>query len=701
MNKIEQINIDHDSHTHNSDDMRQWFVDALEIGASLADIQTTAKQELDPYSILSEIRSRLQPLFNFKMLGFLIVDEQDQDFKLYDYSPASDESYIQKEINYQIEQGTFAWTLTQTRAVVARAHDHRYSVILHALATRSRIRGMFIGFLDRPAADIKDSLLRVLSMILFNAANAIENHELYKYVNEQNRDLEVIVAQRTAELVDARSEAEGANKAKSQFLANMSHEIRTPLTSIIGFSETLREDDLTQHNRKIAVDTIIRTGQHLLEIINDILDLSKIESQKIQIEIVSTSLFEILNRTQSVVEMQARNKGLSFNVEYQYPLPDKISTDPTRLVQILLNLCSNAVKFTKEGHVKVIVDYMAELNEMRFSVIDTGIGLEQEQQGRLFQSFTQADSSTTRKYGGTGLGLYISKQLANELGGTITVESNPGKGSRFTATVATGPIQTNQLLYEYPDIADTELSAPELKTTVTLTGHILLAEDDPDIQQLIAFYLRKTDISITAVNNGRAAVEHALADDYDLILTDLQMPEMGGLEATEWLRKTGYSKPIIALTANTRNEDRDRCLAAGCVDFLAKPIDRSHFFSVLARYLEKSESSSDTTDNNINSLEQDPAYCALVNQFIRQLPEILDQVSEAHQQNNWDKLRSLSHKLKGSSGGFGFPELGRSAGQIEARILNKDTSDILPLLKELKSQGANITGAKVDLSAVE
>lgn len=385
-----------------------------------------------------------------------------------------------------------------------------------------------------------------------------------------------------AALVKARERAESASQAKSEFLANMSHEIRTPLSAIIGFGEILLDTRTAPTERDGAVHSIVRNGLHLQQIINDILDHSKIEANRLDVERIDVDPFAIFADIRSIIVPQAKAKGLTFEIEYAMPLPAHVATDPLRLKQILINLCNNAIKFTHHGGVRLRVEYPAP-RKFQFKVVDTGIGLTSEQIAHLFRPFAQADSSTTRKYGGTGLGLVISLRLAEMLGGTIIVASEPGQGSSFTVTIDAGPVSPADLLYQVP-AASTNAPGPDV-SGMRLRGRVLLAEDTPELQQLFRKHIASTGADVLIVENGQRAVEEARKQDFDLILMDMQMPIMGGLEAVTILRASGYTAPIAALTADAMKEDQDRCIAAGCDAFLAKPVQRSVLVAMMSCYL--------------------------------------------------------------------------------------------------------------------
>ncbi len=479
------------------------------------------------------------------------------------------------------------------------------------------------------------------------------------------------VSRRTGAMRRALDEALSASSAKSAFLANMSHEIRTPLTSIIGFAELLLEPDIKAFNAPEALQTIIRNGRHLLGVINDILDLAKIEMRQVDVERIEVPVPRLLRDIKALVASRAAERSLELKVVAHFPIPAVLHSDPVRLKQILLNLCSNAIKFTPKGSVTLELHYSAPHRRMVFRIVDTGIGMSPQQVAKLFQPFVQADTSTTRKFGGTGLGLTISQQLAALIGGRIRVKSEPGRGSRFDLQldIPESARDVPMLLADGDLIAHTRADFTVTQIVVPdLSGRVLLAEDGVDNQRLLSAFLKRAGVSATIVNNGREAVDAALREDFDLILMDVQMPEMDGVSATRKLREAGYGGPIVALTANVMKADIQRCRDAGCNDVLAKPVDRERFYEVLMQF----------TSAQVQPWQQfadpadDPEYCAeldaLAAEFRAGLPAQIDSIRTSLDSSDWTTLKSLIHVLKGTAGSYGYPKLTEMAAAVDAQL---------------------------------
>ncbi|MEK6644580.1 MAG: ATP-binding protein [Planctomycetota bacterium] len=431
-------------------------------------------------------------------------------------------------------------------------------------------------------------------------------------------DVEAQVIRRTCELDEMRIAAEAASQSKSDFLANTSHELRTPLTAIIGFSETLIESKQPAETLNDAATTIHRNSEHLLSLINDILDLSKVESGHFQIHKEQCDLGTLLADVASIAQSRAATKKLDFGIEFTTPIPRTIFTDTMRLRQILINLLGNAVKFTQEGGVRLAIRLLEDNPPtLQFDVIDTGIGISELDQAQLFQAFSQADSTTSRRFGGTGLGLAISRSLAHLLGGDVVIaDSVEGIGTRFRFNLNISSLPDVEMMKEpLLALAEARSSSAEKQTDSKLPYRILLAEDGADNQRLILHILRKANARAVLAQNGQEAVDVALTSltrgsPFDAILMDMQMPVLDGYEATRALRRASYTGPIIALTANAMTGDREKCMKAGCDDFLTKPINRSKFIATIRRCVESKQNAASHVSSPFQSISMEAEIAA-------------------------------------------------------------------------------------------
>lgn len=496
------------------------------------------------------------------------------------------------------------------------------------------------------------------------------------------KQAELDLAEQANVLALARDQAEAANLFKSAFVANVSHEIRTPMTAILGYVDLLADPHLTADLRASHIDTIKHAGQHLLTIINDILDLSKIEAGKLVVERIPMSPAELVRDVISFLESEARSRGLMLTAQFEGPIPQSILSDPVRVRQILVNLLGNALKFTPQGWVKLTVKLITTgpqtEPQLAFEIQDTGIGMTDAQMVELFQPFKQADASTTRKFGGTGLGLTICLHLTQLLGGDISVRSEPGRGSTFVATIAVGTAPLELVDSEVDILPST--AGDHLKPHIEepLLGRILLVEDTLVNQRLIRHLLTGQGAMVDVADNGQLAVDMLLqqkpgcpdasaAHPYDLVLMDMQMPELDGYAATRILREHGYNAPIVALTAHAMADDRRACLEAGCNDHVTKPIDRERLFAVCRTYLNHAASEADrpTTletpasqgiinlDKLFGIINGDLELLAELTQlFEDSSKELLDQGRSALARRDFEALRSVSHTMKGATGAF-------------------------------------------------
>jgi signal transduction histidine kinase/DNA-binding NarL/FixJ family response regulator/CHASE3 domain sensor protein len=505
----------------------------------------------------------------------------------------------------------------------------------------------------------------------------------FAYVAEDATE-RVMLAQ---QLAQAKSAAEAASIAKSVFLANTSHEIRTPLTAILGFAEMLINDDVAPPLRLQYLETILRNGKHLLQIISDVLDLSKIEADRVEIINGPCNLGTLLVELLSTYRPGALERGLSLVVRFETPVPRTVTTDHFRLSQIVINLLSNAIKFTHEGSVMLLLSYDEAAKDLLISIVDTGIGMSAEQMSRIFTPFTQADGSMTRSYGGTGLGLTISRRLSRMMGGDITVVSTLNRGTTFTIRVHAPAESTDRV--SDPDELLAAVVANDRAGPVDeqLYGRVLVVDDGQDNRDLISAYLRFAGAAVETAADGREAVAMASENHYDLIVMDMQMPVMDGYAATQTLRSHGSVTPILALTAHAMPSDRDKCLAAGCSEFLSKPAPRDVLMRTVAKYLAAARDRHEEARQPLASRGNpggtaapasaigqqavstasavDDVVASLIPNFVRHSVQNVEDLNAALARGDGDAAMRVAHQMKGAAGAYGFPDIAAIATRIE------------------------------------
>jgi CheY-like chemotaxis protein len=513
------------------------------------------------------------------------------------------------------------------------------------------------------------------------------------------------------------------------------------MTAILGYAEMLLDPGQTAEDRRAAVQTIHRNGEHLLSIINDLLDISKIEAQKVTVEKLVTPLPQLIADVIGLTRPWAIKKGLAYEVEFSGEMPVTIETDPLRAKQILVNLMGNAIKFTQAGSVKLRVrrevSYFRQV--MHFEVIDSGIGMTRAQIGNIFQPFTQADESTTRKFGGTGLGLTISQRLSRLLGGDITVQSEFGQGSTFHVHLDGGSREGVETI-NHLTVDELTVGANEqfIDNVHSLVGRVLLAEDGEDNQNLIAGHLRKVGVTVVVAPNGREAVEQVKAHAFDLVLMDMQMPEIDGYTATRTLRDLGYMLPIIALTANAMAEDRSKCLEAGCSEYLPKPISRAQLLRAAAKFLKAGDppapeqydesamtpppaSQAATQSETAGEFQlapasglrsefaDEPTVKKLLEKFVDRLPERVSTIKTLMAENDVSALKQAIHQLKGAGGGYGFPAITHAAGKVESRLraeveleaIRRETEMLIEIVRSVQGYDRAREALPADATAVD
>ena len=473
----------------------------------------------------------------------------------------------------------------------------------------------------------------------------------------------------------ARRAAEQAAVAKGNFLANMSHEIRTPIAAIIGYADLLLDPTRRESARLNDLQSIRRNGRHLLGVVNDVLDASKIDAGGMTVERIEADLPRLAADAASMTRPSAIEHGLALSVRYDTPVPRTGLTDPLRLRQALINLIGNAVKFTPAGGSVTLRVSCAGPSDtdtvVRFDVTDTGVGMTEAELGRLFQPFVQADVSTTRQFGGTGLGLTISRCFARLLGGDITVTSAPGRGSTFTLTVGVGPVPADGFVSGTTEA--TAEAAPPVPTAPSpsaesLAGvRVLLAEDGIDNREILTAYLRGAGADVDTVEDGRRAVDAAstaaeAGQPFDVVLMDMQMPVLDGYAATSELRRRKYAGPVVALTAHAMADDRSKCLAAGCTDYLTKPVDRQTLVAAVARHAGRAPatptampSPTPAADVLRSPLSDDPKLAPVVAGFVARLTAAAAEVRQLADAGQSADLCRAAHRLRGAGGVVRLP----------------------------------------------
>ncbi|WP_222432835.1 PAS domain-containing hybrid sensor histidine kinase/response regulator [Caenimonas sedimenti] len=521
------------------------------------------------------------------------------------------------------------------------------------------------------------------TVVSYNATTIYDRGRTLQGVFAAARDV-TQSKQLETELQHAKAMAETASRAKSDFLASMSHEIRTPMNAIIGIADLLAKTPLTPEQDNY-VQIFRRAGDNLLNLTNDILDLSKVEASQLELEHTGFSLTDVIEKTREMVAVRASEKGLALVCEVAPEVPTDLVGDPTRLRQVLLNLLGNAIKFTESGEVALRVrpaPPAAAPGTLCFVISDTGIGIPGDKLGAVFEQFTQADSSTTRKYGGSGLGLTISKRLVELMGGRIWVESGVGQGSEFSFTV---PLA----LWEGATLraAVTEGGGPQ---PVLPALRILLVEDSPDNRTIAMAYLQHTPYRIDIAENGAIAYDKFIAGRYDLVLMDRQMPVMDGLTSTRNIRAWEQDHqctptPIIALTASALLGDREKCLAAGCTAFLTKPIKQEVLLQAIGEHSAATAASRRSSAQDVIEVRANPVLADLIPAFLQNRRKDVIAMRAALADGDFDTVSRLGHSMRGSGGGYGFQAITDIGLALEQAAAVSDGAASQRCLAELSS----------------
>ncbi len=587
--------------------------------------------------------------------------------------------------------------LTNDVTTDARVHDHQWAKDLGLVS--------FAGYKLR---DENGNPIGVLAKFAKHAISEGDDAFLLGMAEMTSR---VIMEHRAAEeLRETREQAVAANQAKSRFLASMSHEIRTPMTAILGYADLLMDPKINASSQNNYAAVIRRSGEQLLALINNVLDLSKMEAGKLALDMRRCNVVSLLAEVASAMRPRAIQRGISLSLDYAGAMPETVLTDGTRLRQAIVNIVGNAVKFTEKGGVRIVASLVphsrGDQPAVQIDVTDTGIGIREEALPTLFQPFLQEMTTATGQGGGTGLGLMVSRQIVHLLGGQLTVASVWGQGSTFTLVIPTGNLENTSMIERPAEAARDAGHAPAYPLQAT---RILLAEDGYDNREFVRDVLCRAGAEVKCVEDGQRAVAEAQAGTFDVILMDMNMPHMDGYEATRLLRSRGYTRPILALTANAMSDDGERCKEAGCNEHLAKPIDRSRLIRAVAAHVgEKTRTdgpapphqggggaaASDAVnpaaatgaplpphsgdscaqgDVMLSAFRDNPEMAMILGEFIGRLNGQVAAMQQACADARYEDLHRLAHRLKGAGGSYGYLLLTEASKRLEEACKARNT----------------------------
>ncbi|SMG33117.1 GAF domain-containing hybrid sensor histidine kinase/response regulator [Dethiosulfovibrio salsuginis] len=645
-------------------------VDALSLTASLRE-----SEDISP--ILEQAGSRVRSLLNVREMAFFLLSEDGLDFYCAWEDPPGISFDLDGEKDLLVDDGTIAWALSRNRSIIVTSSKGD-PLFVHSLMSQDEPIGVMMALMEGDPDRIMDISLAFITVILSSTAGIIKNSRLYRVINDLNRELRGKVNR----LEESERELARANQAKDRFLANVSHEIRTPLNAILGTAVISKGKSPEEVDR--ALEVIRKEGSALLRLINDLLDLSKIDSGHMDLEEVPFDLSEIVAELEEIYRSVVKAKAIDLSVSMVPEGPVWITGDPVRLRQVMVNLLDNGIKFTHNGSVSLDVRCFKEGNtwDIDFVVSDTGIGISREGQSRLFNSFSQADSSTSRKYGGTGLGLAISQRIVQSMGGIIEIDSHTGEGTTFQFALSF-------------EGCDPPVALPQTAPPPQLPMRILLVEDNETNRTVAEAMLAKLGHAVRSVPSGRDGLKALTEGHFDLVFMDIHMPGMDGLETTALIRErsssvTDRSVPVVALTANVMRGDREKYISQGMDGYLPKPIMPDELRQVLSGFSPRKKAEGgrsfvlDLKELYHRMGGDQQLVDRVLDTFIADLPEIEASLRDGLASKDLKRIRLQGHTLKGASAGVGANGLKIVGYRLQRAAENGDWGMLGVLLEDLK-----------------
>ena len=682
---------------------RRSVAQILEAALSSVTFSVAVDDSFTEGELLRQAAQRLRSFVRFRMTAFYLVGGDGLDFDCRYCDPTDALPWVEQEKDILVEDGTVAWCIDRNRSVTVTASDGATPILLHAIISQNRSMGLFLGAPDEDESGILDVSFAFLTVILGATAGLLQNAELYRTISRLNDELEGKVKR----LEESERALEDANRSKDSFLANISHEIRTPMNGIIGMGRLLSQTPLDANQAEMT-RTILSESEHMMRLLNDLLDISKIEAGRLDFEQISFDLRELLRNLRSTYGRMAESKGLAFVMETDPQLPGSLVGDAGRVRQVFANLLGNAVKFTRQGSVSVRVSVLsrtAHRCRILARITDTGIGIPPETIERLFQPFTQADASTSRLYGGSGLGLAISRRLVGMMGGRIEVESDPGEGStfRFTLDLPLSETEPAEIVRGGGDAVVSREGLAGLR--------VLVAEDNATNRRIVAALLEKLGIAADMAENGQETLDALTRERYDIVLMDVQMPGMDGLETTRRIRageRPGVRIPIVAMTANAMKGDREACLAAGMDGYLSKPIDPAELERIMAFAAQGVPDVSPAPENDdgkpvaptdvfdraslLERVVWDEDLCSqVVETFLCDGKKLVSQFADAAERGDSAGAKIAAHTLRGAAANVAAGMLASVAFRAETTASEGDTDRLRGLSARLRDEWRRFT----------